>query len=254
MLLRRITEHVKAQNWFAVGIDFLIVVVGVFIGLQVQQWSEARSFDAQENDYLAELREEIAANNAVTDGRFKLMTFVLDAGERAIAFLEGSGPCENDCEALLVDFFIASQVMYSPPSKTVYDEMQRLGLPRGDAVKPAVALYYQFETVMTSAIDTQPEYRRRVREHITVKAQRALWAECHDFDGVVEHFTPDCAPDIGEHEARAILDSIRAGPDLRGQLIYWIGMHTLWTPLVSAQSTAGEAAIVAIDEELGTAP
>ena len=26
MLLRRITEHVKAQNWFAVALDFLIVV------------------------------------------------------------------------------------------------------------------------------------------------------------------------------------------------------------------------------------
>ena len=29
MILRRITEHVKAQNWFAVAIDFVIVVVGV---------------------------------------------------------------------------------------------------------------------------------------------------------------------------------------------------------------------------------
>ena len=29
MLLRRITEHVKAQNWTAVALDFVIVVVGV---------------------------------------------------------------------------------------------------------------------------------------------------------------------------------------------------------------------------------
>ncbi len=42
MLLRRVTEHVKAQNWFAVGIDFLIVVVGVFIGIQVANWNDAR--------------------------------------------------------------------------------------------------------------------------------------------------------------------------------------------------------------------
>jgi len=27
MILRRITEHVKAQNWFAVGLDFVIVVI-----------------------------------------------------------------------------------------------------------------------------------------------------------------------------------------------------------------------------------
>lgn len=32
MILRRITEHVKTENWFAVGIDFVIVVIGVFVG------------------------------------------------------------------------------------------------------------------------------------------------------------------------------------------------------------------------------
>jgi hypothetical protein len=30
MILRRLTQHIKAQNWFAVALDFFIVVVGVF--------------------------------------------------------------------------------------------------------------------------------------------------------------------------------------------------------------------------------
>jgi hypothetical protein len=42
MILRRITEHVKTQNWFAVGLDFVIVVVGVFIGIQVANWNAMR--------------------------------------------------------------------------------------------------------------------------------------------------------------------------------------------------------------------
>lgn len=42
MRLRRIREHVRDQNWTAIGIDFLIVVVGVFVGLQVNLWNEAR--------------------------------------------------------------------------------------------------------------------------------------------------------------------------------------------------------------------
>ncbi|MEO0439157.1 MAG: hypothetical protein AAF098_19945 [Pseudomonadota bacterium] len=41
MLLRRITEYVKGQNWTAVAIDFFIVVVGVFIGIQVSNWNDA---------------------------------------------------------------------------------------------------------------------------------------------------------------------------------------------------------------------
>lgn len=42
MILRRITKHVKDQNWFAVGIDFFIVVVGVFIGIQVSNWNASQ--------------------------------------------------------------------------------------------------------------------------------------------------------------------------------------------------------------------
>ena len=42
MLFRRIKAHVEKENWFAVGVDFAIVVIGVFIGLQVANWNEAR--------------------------------------------------------------------------------------------------------------------------------------------------------------------------------------------------------------------
>jgi hypothetical protein len=42
MLLRRVIENVKAQTWLAVSLDFVIVVVGVFIGIQVANWNDAR--------------------------------------------------------------------------------------------------------------------------------------------------------------------------------------------------------------------
>lgn len=42
MLLRRVMEHVRTQNWTAVFLDFIIVVVGVFIGIQVANWNGER--------------------------------------------------------------------------------------------------------------------------------------------------------------------------------------------------------------------
>jgi hypothetical protein len=61
MILRRITEHVKAQNWFAVGLDFVIVVIGVFIGIQVSNWNAARAERADERVLLERLHEETRA-------------------------------------------------------------------------------------------------------------------------------------------------------------------------------------------------
>ena len=55
MLLRRITEHVKAQNWTAVALDFFIVIVGVFIGIQVANWNDVRTAEKRKDEIIAAL-------------------------------------------------------------------------------------------------------------------------------------------------------------------------------------------------------
>lgn len=59
MILRRLTEHVRAQNWTAVALDFVIVVVGVFIGIQVSNWNDARQERVVERDTLIRLYQDI---------------------------------------------------------------------------------------------------------------------------------------------------------------------------------------------------
>jgi hypothetical protein len=58
MILRRISENVRSQNWFAVAVEFVIVVVGVFMGLQVQDWNEARKKRIEEHALLSRLHVE----------------------------------------------------------------------------------------------------------------------------------------------------------------------------------------------------
>jgi hypothetical protein len=45
MLFRRIKVHIEKENWFAVFVDFIIVVFGVFMGIQVANWHELQSFN-----------------------------------------------------------------------------------------------------------------------------------------------------------------------------------------------------------------
>ncbi len=67
MILRRLTEHVKAQNRFAVAIDFVIVVAGVFVGIQVLNGNAARSDRSEEQKLLMRLYAE----TGVLSGRLK---------------------------------------------------------------------------------------------------------------------------------------------------------------------------------------
>lgn len=43
MILRRLTKHIEDQNWFAVALDFVIVVGGVYLGIALGNWNASRS-------------------------------------------------------------------------------------------------------------------------------------------------------------------------------------------------------------------
>lgn len=64
MILRRVTEHVRSQNWTAVALDFVIVVVGVFIGIQVSNWNDFQRERGDERLILEELRQSLAADES----------------------------------------------------------------------------------------------------------------------------------------------------------------------------------------------
>lgn len=89
MLFRRVMQHVRDQNWTAVGIDFVIVVVGVFVGIQVSNWNESRVERAQEQAILARLVEDYrqlvereVAYLARSTQRLGLMAQWIDASDR----------------------------------------------------------------------------------------------------------------------------------------------------------------------------
>ena len=59
MILRRLTENLRAQNWTAITIEFVIVVIGVFVGTQVSNWNQERLEKVATSKMLDQLRPEI---------------------------------------------------------------------------------------------------------------------------------------------------------------------------------------------------
>ena len=62
MLLRRVLLHVRQQNWFAVLLDFVIVVVGVFIGVQVANWNDTQKQQTLYHDAYKRVTQEVSNN------------------------------------------------------------------------------------------------------------------------------------------------------------------------------------------------
>ena len=59
MILRRVIKHVQNQEWTAIAIDFVIVVLGVFVGLQVSNWNASLADRSSETLYLRYLAEDL---------------------------------------------------------------------------------------------------------------------------------------------------------------------------------------------------
>ena len=72
MILHRVATAIKEQNWFTVALEILIVVVGIYAGLQADAWMSTQQDHALEIEYLerlvADMEESIAAqrNNIQT--------------------------------------------------------------------------------------------------------------------------------------------------------------------------------------------
>lgn len=62
MILRRFTQHLKDQNWFAVGLDVIVVIVGIFLGMQVTEWNDKQKLRSEEVYFLQRLKQEVSEN------------------------------------------------------------------------------------------------------------------------------------------------------------------------------------------------
>ena len=65
MFVRRIALALKRQDWATVTIEFVLIIVGVLIALQVDNWNQSREDRALEQQYLQRLLTDL--NGSIED-------------------------------------------------------------------------------------------------------------------------------------------------------------------------------------------
>jgi len=60
--VRRVIAHFRKQQWTAIFIDFLIVVLGVFVGIQVSNWNSARIGANEADAFLVRIEDDVREN------------------------------------------------------------------------------------------------------------------------------------------------------------------------------------------------
>ncbi len=251
MILRRIIAHFRKQEWTAIAIDFVIVVIGVFVGIQLGNWNEARAIRAQESAYLAQLRDEIIENDRMLEHLTLYTDRSVEGGRSALAWLESDEPCGTRCPALLIDFFHASQLWGTGFQSGKYAENERRGFPTDDDTRGAVRRFYIYLAGWNPINLTAPAYRERLRGHLSPEAATVLWGDCFTVDAEIETMSTDCEPQLANVDTASVLRAIRADDQIADDLRFWIGQNIFaQQEYPRARETAADA-VAAINAEIG---
>ena len=181
MLLRRISKHVNSQNWFAVAVDFVIVVVGVFIGLQFSNWNDERLMQERANILLERLEADFGVDVWIAINLHKYHQQVFQDSLQVLNDINGSAPMGD--EEFLISAYRATQ--FNRFNKTsIYETLISAGgleLVGGTEIGRVASLFY--ETTILSDYESHgqsSEYRQLYRSTVPIEVQLAVGNACGD--------------------------------------------------------------------------
>lgn len=180
MVVRRIREHVAGHNWFAVFVDLIIVILGVFIGLQASNWNAARIERREVNAYRTQIIDDLTANVQELAERAHYYRQVRAHALAAMEAVAGGAPRS---EAFLVNSYQATQVSPIRMERSAYDEMIASGMAKSfgnPAVRRRLSSYYAGTERLETASIYSTGYRERIRREMMFAVQQRLRERCSD--------------------------------------------------------------------------
>jgi hypothetical protein len=160
-----IVDHVRKLEWPAIGIELVIVIVGVFIGMQVSNWNDEREARQRGAMFAERLKADLREEAWYYQLQIEYSRDVLAKAERAVDALSGRSNASN--EALLISAYRATQYKQKARRRATYDELVStgtLGLIKSQTLRNTALQVYNFPTLDNVAREgMQSRYREAFR-------------------------------------------------------------------------------------------
>ena len=245
MITQRVAKAFQRQDWTTFMIELVLVILGVLIALQLDQWKEARAENAQEIEFIKKVRSDIERDIVDLEDMVEMLTAVSGFGYSAMASLEGN-PCLDQCWSELVEIFHASQWVDVELNRATYDEIRRTGLPRDAALRVKLTMYYNLSEQVRKVASDLPRFREIIRSTIHAETQEYLWSECFGMEGRKQELIADCAPPKEGGQGREAINRLRENPEAYSSLNYWLSTVTIVKSTLHNQVAEAESVIDAI--------
>lgn len=182
MILRRLSQSLKEQNWTAIWIEFVLLVAGVFLGIQVANWNEDRANQKLAKVLTERLRADLRIEAWSYEFQIQYYQEVLFNAEKTLDALEGRSKESN--ERLLISAYRATQYNLPTRRRATYDEMTSTGtisLITNQQLRQAASLIYTNPVLDTANSETLgSRYRASFRMYVPTDVQSAIAEHCGD--------------------------------------------------------------------------
>jgi hypothetical protein len=222
LIVRRIVASFRNRNVSHLVAELLIVIVGVFIGIQVSNWNDERIEQSRASSYLERIRSDLDADIDNFRDRLAFWQKVSGYGELGLHYAN-TGDSRNASQwDLLLAYFQASQLAEFYTSRTTYDELKSggaLSLIYSLELRDQLARYYNESG--NPVLTERPAYRERIRGLLPLHVQNYIWEQCYSSDAYSQTLL-ECEAPINNEEAAALVATISKNEPLMSELRYWM--------------------------------
>jgi len=225
-ILKQFRERWRAQDWFGVGVELGIVILGVFIGIQVSNWNGDRIAREQARNYRIEIGEELDTHAHSIEVMTAYYQQVRGHAIDALSALDA--PRIGNGEQFLIDAFQATQILPRPLRLDTFEQVRADPVINLIASLPLQQQLANYEVNVASTevtLSAITPYRDLARSRMPFGVQEKIQSACGDrtrndaTTGAATIAIPEtCDPALTNGEITGAVAALRAAPDLKFML------------------------------------
>ncbi|WP_297833496.1 hypothetical protein [Thermomonas sp.] len=221
--IRRTVERLRKHDWTGVIVELMVLVIGVYLGVQASNWNEDWQNERKAADFTQRLQADLSIEAWGWQFQHHYFSQVLDNARRAADALAGDLPLSD--EALLVSAYRATQYSEYVHHRATYDELVstgQIGLIRDPGLRRLAIEVYNTSMFDQLSRDTRDStYRQAFRMLLPHAVQEALAEKCSerdlkdgDYEGIKHMLDYPCATGLPPATIAASAATLRNAPNL----------------------------------------
>ena len=220
-------DNFRRYLLYAIG-EILLVVFGILIALQVNNWNQNRLDSAAAANAQVRMLDDLYEEFTDMESTLSYKKIVREYALTAMSVFEmGVLPDDTSPDSFLIDLYQASQLNDAQQSKSTYLELLasgKIGFIENDTLRSSIISHYSYDWTTSIVFNFEDPYRENIRRELPSSIQAHIRNECGDQYVKTRIELPEsCDLSFDEELAKKTVSNILKNDLLTSDLRYHIG-------------------------------